>query len=147
MVDLYRRVAQGYEQLGLTEKVLFIIVLAFATSGLAMIVVVKLPADHFTRPPTPNSWWRRHQLVRWTGLAIKNFLGILMLLPGLVMALPLIPGPGLVFILIGLSLLDFPQKRRWEIALLGRPSVLRFFNDMRARFDKPPLEIPRLPPR
>jgi hypothetical protein len=57
------------------------------------------------------------------------------------MALPLVPGPGLVFILIGLSLLDFPGKRSLERRLLAVPTVLRFLNEVRQRFRRPPLLI------
>ena len=64
-----------------------------------------------------------------------------MFLAGLVMALPLVPGPGLVFILVALSLLDFPGKRVLEAKLLGRPAVLQFMNNMRRRFGRPPLVI------
>jgi hypothetical protein len=57
------------------------------------------------------------------------------------MALPLVPGPGLVFILLGLSLLDFPGKRSLERRLLSVPRVQRFLNEVRERFGRPPLII------
>jgi len=60
---------------------------------------------------------------------------------GFVMALPLVPGPGLVFMLLGLSLLDFPGKRNAERRILAVPAVIRFLNDVRARFGRAPLAL------
>jgi hypothetical protein len=57
----------------------------------------------------------------------------------------LVPGPGLVFILIGISLLDFPGKRSLERRLLAVPVVLRFLNEVRQRFRRPPLIIDTQP--
>ena len=80
-------------------------------------------------------------MVRWTLLVLKNALGLVVLPLGIFMSLPLVPGPGLVFVLLGLSLLDFPGKRRLERKLVGRPSVIRFLNDLRANFGKPPFVV------
>ena len=46
-----------------------------------------------------------------------------------------------MFVLLGLSLLDFPGKRRLERKLVSRPSVMRFLNDLRASFGKPPFVV------
>ena len=53
------------------------------------------------------------------------------------MSLPLVPGPGLVFILLGLSLLDFPGKRALQRRVVTRPFVLRVLNKTRTRFGPP----------
>ena len=147
MLEFYRRLAYSYGSLGLAAKVSIVLAITVVTSVFGIIVIVSVPADQFTRMPSLDSWWRKHSIVRWTGLFLKNALGLLVLPMGIVMALPLVPGPGLVFVLIGLSLLDFPGKRRLERLLLERRAVLRFLNDMRARFDKPPLLVPPRPPR
>lgn len=142
MLDFYRRLAEAYGALATWAKVLLIAGLFVVTTVFAMALVVLLPADHFSGAPGgPPPWWRRHPVLRWTFLVLKNALGLIVLPLGIAMALPFVPGPGLVFILIGLSLLDFPGKRRLERALLGRPSVLRFLNDLRGQFGKPPLII------
>jgi hypothetical protein len=36
-------------------------------------------------------------------------------------------------------LLDFPGKRRFEHKLVSRPRVLQTINQLRRKFDKPPL--------
>lgn len=139
VLELYRSVAEGYGSLSLAAKGAIIVALAVLTTALGTAVVVWLPADHFTPTPGPITWWRRHPLVRWTVVGLKNVLGALVLSLGVVMALPLVPGPGVVFIAIGLSLVDFPGKRSLEKRLLGRPSVIQFLNDVRGRFGRPPL--------
>lgn len=49
------------------------------------------------------------------------------------------PGPGVLTILIGVMLLNFPGKRRLERKLVERPRVLEAINRLRARFGKAPL--------
>jgi hypothetical protein len=143
VIAFYRRLVHAYGDMSLGTKALAVLALALATSALGVLLVVWLPADHFSRLPDPNSGWRRHPVLRWTVLVLKNLVGILVLPFGIVMALPLVPGPGLVFILIGLSLLDFPGKRSLERRLLSLPAVFRFLNEVRHRFRRPPLVIDR----
>ena len=71
----------------------------------------------------------------------KNLAGAVLVLLGLVMALPGIPGQGILTMIIGFTLLDFPGKRRLERRLIGRPSMLRRINQLRARFQRAPLEM------
>src|SRR5262249_43016801 len=105
-------------------------------------MVVWIPPDHFKSDRLePSSWWRSQPLLRGSGLFLKNGGGAVFLMLGFVMALPLVPGPGLVFMLLGLSLLDFPGKRNAERKLLAVPSVIRFINEVRARFGRPPLVL------
>jgi hypothetical protein len=139
--ELYRRVIDAYSGLSLGAKVALIGIIALVTTAAGMAVIVKLPAEHFLRKPPPNSWWRRHRIVRWTLLVLKNLLGLVVLPLGIFMSLPLVPGPGLVFVVLGLSLLDFPGKRVLERKLVRRPSVMRFLNDLRASFGKAPFVV------
>jgi hypothetical protein len=69
-------------------------------------------------------------------------LGVILLLLGLVLSLPLVPGPGFVLILLGVSLMDFPGKRRLELWILRTPSVLHPINRLRVRLGRPPLRVP-----
>lgn len=127
--------------LGLVAKVLVVLVFALITTAIGIALVVWLPADHFSKLPVGDAGWRKHPVLRWSVLILKNALGVVLLPLGVVMVIPGIPGPGLVFILLGVSLLDFPGKRRLERRLLAVKSVLRFLNNMRKRFNRPPLVI------
>jgi hypothetical protein len=58
---------------------------------------------------------------------------------GLLLSLPGIPGQGLLTVLIGLMLVDFPGKLRLERWLIGLPRVLQTVNRLRQRYGRPPL--------
>jgi hypothetical protein len=80
-------------------------------------------------------------VLRWGGLVLKNLLGAFLVLFGVVMSLPGVPGQGVLTILLGVMLLDFPGKRQLELKLVSRPKVLRTVNGIRRRFDRPPLVL------
>jgi hypothetical protein len=106
------------------------------------IVLVKLPPGYFgdsaVRQPLPNT----HPFVRWTVVVFKNLLGAALVMLGLIMSVPGIPGPGIMTIMIGLMLLDFAEKRRWARWVFSRPPLLRAINSLRWRYGKPPFVIP-----
>lgn len=152
MLDLILRLAHAYGALGLGLKAALVAGIALLTTALGMALVVWLPPDYFQPGmAAPPAWWRRHPVLLGCGLLVKNALGLLFLFAGAVMALPLVPGPGLLFMLLGFSVLDFPGKRKVERRLLAVPSVLRSLNGIRARFRRPALVLDRLegqdPPR
>lgn len=103
------------------------------------IILVRLPANYFDER-YPRSWMRdHHPVLRLIAHLAKNLVGAVFLLAG--MAMLVLPGQGLLTILIGVSLLDFPGKRRLEARLVGHPTVLKGINAMRQRFGRPPLTI------
>jgi len=107
-----------------------------------------MPADHFTRPRTAPNHVRQHPVLRIVLRVTKNVAGVILLAAGLVMAIPMVPGPGVLFILLGLSLTDIPGKRALGRYIVSRPLVLRPINTLRARWNRPPLQLPRdLPPK
>lgn len=140
MVDLFRRLLQPYARLGLVLQAAIVLGIVLVTTAIGIAMVVSIPPDHFSaRRRQPASWWHGDPLLRTMVLVFKNFLGVILGVLGFIMALPLVPGPGLVFILIGLSLIDFPGKRKAERRLLAVPSVSRFLNEVRSRFGRAPL--------
>jgi hypothetical protein len=141
VIDRVRRFLEGLGAGGVVALVVAGLLFTMVMTGAAIAAVVWMPADHFSRPPGQDALARRHPVARWTGKIVKNLAGLLIVPLGVVLALPGVPGPGLVFILVGLSLLDFPGKRRLERRLLAVPAVLRFLNRVRARYRRPPLVI------
>jgi hypothetical protein len=79
--------------------------------------------------------------LRWAGLVAKNIVGVLLVLTGVVMSLPGVPGPGVLTILLGIMLLDFPGKRGLELKLVRRQQVRRALDGVRKRFHQPPLQL------
>jgi hypothetical protein len=115
--------------------------LAAGSIVLAGFMVIRWPVEKFKGPEVPPFWAGRHPLVRIAGLVAKNLIGYLIVLLGIAMAIPGVPGQGLLLILIGLTLIDFPGKRRVERRLIAIPSVLRGVNSLRKRFERAALEI------
>jgi len=76
-------------------------------------------------------------------LLVKNILGFVLLLAGIILALPLVPGPGILTILLGLALLDLPGKRRLERWIVARPTVFSALNKLRVKHGRPPLDKPQ----
>jgi hypothetical protein len=103
------------------------------------LILVRLPPDYFdTR--VPRHWMKdHHPVLRVIGLAVKNAVGLVFLLAGFAMLF--LPGQGILTMLIGISLVDFPGKRRLEATLIGQPTVLSAINSMRNKFNKPPLIV------
>jgi hypothetical protein len=137
MEDLYATVQQWVPVdvlIGLTVAS----VIGFIGSLIAIpLILVRLPADYFdTR--TPRHWMKdHHPMLRLFGLVIKNVVGVVFLLAGFAMLF--LPGQGLLTMLIGISLMDFPKKRELEAKMVGQPTLLSVINGMRRQFDKPPL--------
>jgi hypothetical protein len=52
------------------------------------------------------------------------------------------PGQGVLTILVGVTLLDFPGKRALELWIVRQPAVLRVTNWMRAKAHREPLQLP-----
>jgi hypothetical protein len=117
------------------------LVLALGSIALAALLVVRWPVDQFKGEAPPLFWERRHPLVRAIGFVAKNIAGYLIVLLGIIMALPGVPGQGFLLILIGLTLINFPGKRRLERRLIRRAPVLKVVNGLRARFGHPALDV------
>ncbi len=110
--------------------------------GATVFIVLRLPVDYFTAARRPLPLEGRPMGLRVAALVGRNLLGVLLILLGLVMSLPGVPGQGLLMVLLGLMLTDIPGKRRLEQALVRRRLIQRAINGVRERFSKPALEIP-----
>lgn len=99
-------------------------------------VIARIPADYFSssRKPPEISPGRRVLYA-----VVRNAIGVVLLALGIVMLL--LPGQGLLTILIGLMCLDFPGKRRLEQRFVASPKVLRALNAVRKRAGRPPLDL------
>lgn len=115
----------------------------FGTLLLVPWILVRLPADYFSlhrekrvpvKPVKPQ-----HVVVRVVLLVGKNLLGAVLLLMGVAMLV--LPGQGLLTILIGLLLIDFPGKYRVQRYLVTRRPVLRSINWLRRRRGRQTLQL------
>lgn len=117
-------------------------VVSFAVS-LAVIsfILVNVPPTYFQQSHPREFWVERHPAIRWAGVIAKNLLGVVLVLLGILMSIPGVPGQGILTILLGIMLLDFPGKRALEYKIVSRPVVLERINRLRHRFSKAPLVL------
>ncbi len=128
--------------------------LVWATATLSLVVflgsliiipllIARMPVDYFLhKKPPPSSWRAQHRVLRISLLAVKNIFGAAFVLAGISMLI--LPGQGILTILIGLTLLNFPGKRQLELWFVSRPSVLKAINWIRRKANRPPLLLPAL---
>ena len=104
------------------------------------LIVTRLPADYFSRPDAPlfrsHKW---HPLIRVPLFIAKNLAALVCIVLGTLMLV--LPGQGILTIIVGLLLLDFPGKYHTERWLIRRKWLLRLFNRIRARADKGPFAV------
>lgn len=102
-------------------------------------ILVRLRADYFDIR-VPRTWMEdHHPVLRLFGHIVKNVVGAIFVFAGFLMLF--LPGQGVLTMLIGISMLDFPGKRKIEATLIGQPTVLSVINGMRQKFNKPPLRL------
>jgi hypothetical protein len=111
------------------------------------ILIARLPRDYFLkdRPPMADQFRHQHPVVRWLLLIGKNLLGMVLVLGGIAM----LPGPGqgVLTLLIGLMLLNFPGKRQVERWILDRTTVEKVLNWIRRKRGQEPLLFPESDPQ
>ena len=119
----------------------FSVVTFVGSLAVATFVLVKLPANYFHSSHAREFLTERHPVLRMVGIVVKNIFGLVLVAAGIVMSLPGVPGQGVLTILLGIMLLDFPGKRNLEASIVRRPRVFQAINGLRARFEKPPLYL------
>ena len=109
--------------------VLFAVVAVVASIVLVPRFLAKLPDDYLRSEaqPSPSMPLR----------ILRNLLGIVLVLLGVAMLL--LPGQGLLTLLVGVLLVDFPGKHQLVTRLLSRPKVLSIVNKLRAHRNAAPL--------
>jgi len=107
------------------------------------IILSRLPANYFQHD-LEHVWMENyHPVLRKMGVICKNTVGLIFLLAGIAMLV--LPGQGILTMVIGMSLLDFPGKRKLEHKLLTQPMVFKTMNAIRIKCSKPPFDPPTAP--
>ena len=117
------------------------LILFFGSLILMPVLIARMRADYFVTPdPDRDSWLGRHPAARTTARVLKNSGGVVLLIAGL--AMMVLPGQGIITLLVALSLLDFPGKRQLELRLVRQPQVRGAINWIRGRAGRRPIQIP-----
>ena len=103
-------------------------------------LIARLPEDYFCLRRARTSLIgvdgsRLKSLLR----VLKNVVGAILLLAGIPMLV--LPGQGLITILVAIALLDVPGKRRLLARIAARPRISAALNEIRRRRGAPPLDF------
>jgi len=105
------------------------------------MVIRRMPYDYFLESSEGTEAIReQHPALRLVFLMLKNVLGLFLVIGGLIMFLT--PGQGILTLMIGILLLNFPGKRRLEIRLIRMKPLRRAVDWIRRRAGRRPLELP-----
>ena len=127
---------QLVQQTGNVSLIVFVITIAALP-----VVVMKLPEDYFVREKREPARRTRKRPFVWAVTSLgKNLLGLLLILVGTVMLV--LPGQGIVTILIGLAITNFPGKYALERRIASQPAVGAALNKLRKLTGTRPLLMP-----
>ena len=125
-----------HERGALVGAVLFLVTF-FGSLALTGAVLVRLPPDFLVdgEPAAFDPLRPKAFLLR----LLRHVTGILLILIGLVLSVPGVPGQGVLTIIAGLFISELPGTRALLRRMLRSPRVLSAVNRLRARYKHPPL--------
>jgi hypothetical protein len=126
-----------------TAMIILSVLFWIGTLIVVPLVVVYLPADYLTNEAAASLKHRLPPVWRYPYLIVKNIFGAVFIMAGIAMLV--LPGQGILTLVLGIGLISFPGKHRLIQRVLGRRRILRILNRWRARAGRPPLEAPPPP--
>ncbi len=126
---------------GALLSVLIFLITFGASLAIVSIVLVKLPATYFRKSHKRKFLADRPPIIRGLAIVGKNLLGVVLVIVGILLSLPGVPGQGMLTVLLGVMLLDFPARPRLERWIVSRPRIHKTINKLRHRFSKPALVL------
>ncbi len=131
MWDWFKHNETAMEWLGAISIVMFL-----GTLIAVPILVARIPHDYFVRSSDAESSFRQlHPALAVLLLIAKNLLGVILLVAGITMLV--LPGQGLLTLLLGLMLINFPGKKSLEWKLIRNKKVLNAVNWIRQKAGRP----------
>ena len=112
--------------------------LVLSIVGCAALITF-LPPDYFdeTKRVRPI----KNPVLRFFVSLLKNLVGGMLIVVGALLAVPGVPGQGLLTILSGLIISDFPGKKRLARRIIRMRAIFLAANKIRERFNRPPLVL------
>ena len=102
--------------------VIFSVVSFIASIVGSTMLLMSLPSDYFKTKERIRRI--KNPVFRICLSSLKNILGGLLVVVGILLSVPGIPGQGVLTILTGLIISDFPGKRRLESRLIRLPRCI-----------------------
>ena len=109
------------------------IITIIASLASVSVLLISLPSDYFSRKKRVRRI--KNPVLRLFLYLLKNVCGLIFLIGGFIMLFT--PGQGILSLLVGIILCDFPGKRRIERKIIARPPVLSTINRIRSRYNRP----------
>jgi len=105
------------------------------------IILARLPSDYFVNEKSNAiTTYNKQPVLFILNKFVKNIIGVLLILAGIAMLV--LPGQGVLTILIGLGITDFPGKYKLERKLVSNQTVFKSLNWMRKRAGVEPFVYP-----
>ena len=103
-------------------------------------VIKMIPVDYFDSSKRELSPFKTSNPIIWLILFItKNVMGYLLIIGGILMLV--LPGQGLLTILLGLIFSDYPGKYKLEKKLITIKPIYRYINWVRKKSDIEPIKL------
>ena len=103
-------------------------------------ILIQIPSDYFSHEKRQKHQWGSYPpIIRLVLLLIKNIIGIIFIISGIIMLF--IPGQGIITIIIGIILMDFLGKYKIERWIIYHPAILKYINKLRAKAKQSPIEV------
>ncbi|RUO43714.1 hypothetical protein CWE15_00485 [Aliidiomarina taiwanensis] len=112
------------------------IVSLLVSFALLPVLVVRMPSHYFVGKQRRRLW----TLPRIFLYVVRNAFALLLFFAGVAMLV--LPGQGLLSILMAIMVSDIPYKYKLERWLVRKPGVLRSLNWIRKKYQRPPLKKP-----
>ncbi|HIB27886.1 MAG TPA: hypothetical protein EYO47_01285 [Candidatus Thioglobus sp.] len=133
MLDFITQATADYHQyfvwMGIVSLVVFI-----ASLLLTPLLLGKIPQDYFIH--TNQHKVEIEHLGHLIIVVIRTLIGFVLLIAGIIMLVT--PGQGIITILLGLFLMEFPGKRKLELKFIKHNPTFRALNWLRNKAGKSP---------
>ncbi len=125
----------------LTFLAIFSIVIFIGSLIVIPWIIGRLPADYFLENKRHVARLKQyHPVVYFLVRLIKNLAAVVLILAGFIMLFT--PGQGLLTMLVGLGLSDFPGKYTLERKIVRNKKIFKALNWIRKRAGAVPLRYP-----
>jgi hypothetical protein len=131
VLDIYAQFEDYIPLIVTASALIFVISLIFTP-----FLVSKIPHDYFT-----NAKYHKLEIEHFGHIVAvvgRSALGLALVFLGFVMLFT--PGQGILAIIVGLFLMEFPGKKRLECKIIQNEVTFKALNWMRKKFKQPPFD-------
>jgi len=135
MLDFITQATADYQHyfiwVGVVSFIVFVVSLL-----LTPFLLGKIPQEYFVH--TNQHKVEINHLGHLVVVIIRTLIGFVLLVAGIIMLVT--PGQGIISILLGLFLMEFPGKRKLELKIINHEPTFKALNWLRSKANKPPFD-------